>query len=281
MNSVDISSNMIGNFMYHGTYETYLGEFMRAVKPSDIERCNIDIANTYLDMLESIISEIVPNDISDTFSTFSQGVSHPRFYNFSTDSVLFRLEYEDTFKAWLFKYANDNMEKFDSFLYDKFTSHDGFVSYTPNNYSDWYFGFSANDDRCVGAILRYVLFDNRNENDDTCLFYMRVSEMISETYTPYEYAVKFDNGCVGYCVSVYDEGNCCDRFDAYLIDTDGNVFKYYLIDNNYEYCGSAYYAWENELEYDVTKQIERFDYSCTELDVAMFHSMFDAKIDAY
>lgn len=277
MHEIKTSTAMLGNFLYHGTYETYIGELLYNVKPSERDACEDEIAKIYLDMLEEIVGDVLPSELDDSFRLSYDGMYHPRYYNFETDSIEFTISFNDDFKSYFGKYADDNRDDFDKFLHDNFTSRSGFVSWTPNNYHDWDNGFENNDNKCISVLIWYFLDNECDEESDVYWFYNRVAEMVRETYTPYEYAVRFNNGYIGYCVNNYDEDADCDRFDAYLFDTEGNVTTAHIIDENWEYNSSTYSAWDNELEYEVTNRHERVGYGYDEMDIREFHKLYDGK----
>lgn len=278
-NTINTNSSMLGGFMYHGTYETLEGEMLGYVKPSDREAAEKEIAGIYIDMLESVLSDALPSDVDDSFELAYTGMYHPRFYNFETDSIEFTFEYDDSLKSYLAKYAEDNKDDFDQWLHDNFTSRDGFYSFTPNNYTEWFDGFNENNTQCVSALLTYFLHNECYEETERYGFIEEVDVLIREDFTPYEYAVKFKNGYVGYCVENYDEDENCDRFDAYLFDSDGNLVNTTKMYDAYtELNFSAYLAWE-EMERDITNKYEHVGYGYDEMDVAEFHKLYDDKID--
>lgn len=281
MNTINTNTSMLGNFIYfyHGTYETLEGEVLSFVKPSDRKDAENEIAGIYLDILTSVLSDALPSDVDDSFELAYTGMYHPRFYNFETDSIGFVFEYEDSLKSYLAKYAEDNKDDFDKWLHDNFTSRDGFYSFTPNNYAEWLDGYNENNAQCVPALLAYFLHNECDENNERYGFIEQVDEVIRENFTPYEYAVKFKNGYVGYCVCEYDEDKDCDRFDAYLFDADGSLENsLHLLDPYWEYRGSAYVAWE-EMERDITNKYAHVGYSHDEMDIAEFHKLYGDKID--
>lgn len=279
MNAINTNTSMLGNFIYHGTYETLEGEMLGYVKPSDREAAEKEIAGIYIDMLESVLSDALPSDVNDSFELVYTGMYHPRFYNFETDSIEFTFEYDDSLKSYLAKYAEDNKNDFDQWLHDNFTSRDGFYSFTPNNYTEWFDGFNENNAQCVSALLTYFLHNECYEETERYGFIEEVDVLIREDFTPYEYAVKFKNGYVGYCVENYDEDVDCDRFDAYLFDSDGNLVNTTKMYDAYtELNFSAYLAWE-EMERDITNKYEHVGYGYDEMDVAEFHKLYDDKID--
>jgi hypothetical protein len=80
----------------------------------------------------------------------------PRFYNFSTDQIETEVTYN---KPQLLKYAKENSVEFDEFLHKRYSSYDGFSSFTANNYSQWLDDYRENNVQSIGAILTYVFHD--------------------------------------------------------------------------------------------------------------------------
>lgn len=82
------------------------------------------------------------------------------------------------------------------------------------------------------------------------------TNIISEDYTPYEYAVKYDNGMIA--VVFYDGDKFYDTnlFNAYLIDTDGNVVhRAKLYDKDAKCNCSAFAAFQyTDMESVLTKE---------------------------
>ena len=151
-------------------------------------------------------------------------------------------------------YAAMNRDNFEEFLEKRYTSHDGYVSFTPNNWDDWYDGYIKDGFRCVSALLYFMLImcvcvnidDNYNfvgEYSYKYGFIDSATQIISEGYTPYDYAVKYDNGMVVAVFSDYDENG--ELFNCYLLDADGNVIKHEQISDEYNaYNRSAFAAFQ-------------------------------------
>lgn len=275
--TIDSGTNLVG-FVYQGTYETPLGESISCVPYSKRDAYQDDVAKMYLDdVLAPAIEDMLPSDIDDDFALSYIGTYHPHFYNFETDSIEFTLSFSDAVKSFMGKYAEDNKESWDKYLHERFTSHDGFYSLTPNNYEDWHEGFVNDDNRCVSVLLGWMLTDDANYDYS---FYEGCDEIASDYgYLPYEYAVKFHNGYVGYCVEDYDYDEEQDRFRAYLFDADGNLENTAEVYDPWnEYRNSAFAAWDWTLEDDVTKNHDHVGCGFDELDTDEFHRVFDSKI---
>ena len=274
---IQTSTTMIGSNVYTGTYETYLGNLLGCVKPSDRAKCEDDVAGIYLDLLTDVLNDELP---FGSFETSYSGMYHPRYYNFETDAIEFTLRYSDEFKSHLAKYAEDNKGAFDTYLNDNFTTRDGFVSFTPNNYDELMDGFNDDDARCVSVLIGYYLDNESDADNSNYWFYENITELITENYIPYDYAVKYHNGYVGYCVEDYDYDKEQDRFRAYLFDYNGNLVNVVeAYDPWNKYRNSAFAAWDWTLERDVTNRHEHVGYEYDEMDIAEFHKLYGDKID--
>lgn len=273
--NIETSTNLV-DFVYRGTYKTPLGENISAVPYSKRDEYQDDVAKMYLDdILAPAIEDILPSDIDDDFTLTYVGTYHPRFYNFETDSIQFTFAFSDAVKSFMGKYAEDNKESWDKYLHEGFTFHDGFYSYVPNNYEDWHEGFVDDDNRCVSVLLGWMLTD---DSDYNYTFWEGCDDIAQDSYIPYEYAVRFHNGYVGYCVEDYDYDEEQDRFKAYLFDADGNLENVAeAYDPWNEYHNSAFAAWDWTLEDDVTKNHDHMGYGFDELDIDEFHKLFDGK----
>lgn len=276
--TIDSSTNLV-RFAYNGTYETHLGESISCIPYSKRDAYQDDVAKMYLDdVLAPAIEDMLPSEIDDDFTLAYVDTYHPRFYNFETDSIEFTFSFSNEVKDFMEKHAEENREIWDRYLYEHFTSRDGFYSYTPNNYEDWHEGFMDDDSRCVSVLLGWML---TFEEDYIYTFYEGCDEIATDYgYLPYEYAVRFHNGYVGYCVEEYDYDEEQDRFRAYLFDSDGNLVNVAEVYDPWnEYRNSAFAAWDWTLESDVTNHYEHVGYGSDEMDVDEFHKLFDSKIE--
>lgn len=273
-NKIKTSTSALGNFVYHGTYGTYLGECLDGVPRDEMEECEEEIGKLVVDIVGEALWDILPPDLDDDFELEYIGTYHPRFYNFETDSVSFSFEYSDELKSWMLDYATENLGCFKQYLKDHYTSGDGFISFTANNFDDWKEGWEENDWRCVSALLRFVIkheLGDRNIEDLECGFEVEASTIISERYTPWEYAERFDNGFVGFVKRGYDEENCFEVYNAYLVDESGEIVNHVEMQDEYGevFRGSAYAAW-NDVECDLTKKYSLFSTHSVPCDMPEF-----------
>lgn len=110
-----------------------------------------DLAEEYLTDIETKLFKIV--EVGEIYS--------PKYYNFSTDNLEFTVEYN---KTKIINFAHNTAKSFNKFLKENYTSYDGFLSYTSNNFNDWLKGFNNDNEQEIGAILRFILEVSNSEN---------------------------------------------------------------------------------------------------------------------
>lgn len=253
--TIHTSTTCIGNFIDSGLYETYLGELWGGIPYATRDKADDEIGKCAVDYIEDALwTDVFSSDYDDDFEVTYTGTYHPKYYNFETDSVLFDFAYTDKLCEYMLGYAAMNRDNFEEFLEKKYTSHDGYVSFTPNNWDDWYDGYIKDDFRCVSALIYFMLImlscvnidDNYNFVGDNSYQYGFIDncvQTISEDFTPYDYAVKYENGMVVAVFSDYDEDG--ELFNCYLLDADGNVIKHEQISDEYnEFNRSAFAAFQ-------------------------------------
>lgn len=84
----------------------------------------------------------------------------PKYYNFSTDSINCKIEYD--VKA-LKKYVKNNLEKFKEYIEDRYTSRSGFISSYSNDYKHWINELDDLGEHELGSILQFVISNNDDE----------------------------------------------------------------------------------------------------------------------
>ena len=264
---IQTSTACIGHFIDTTIYETYLGELWGGIPYAMRDKADDEIGKCAVDYIEDAFwTNVFPSDYDDDFEVTYVSTYHPKYYNFETDSVVFDFAYTDKLCEFMLGYAAMNRDNFEEFLEKKFTSYDGYVSFTPNNWDDWYDGYVKDDFRCVSALLYFMLImrvgadidDNYNfvgEHIRQDGFIDSAVQIISEGYTPYEYAVKYNNGMIIAVFNDYDEDG--ELFNCYLLDADGKTIKHEQISDKYnESNRSAFAAFqygdvENVLDNDL------------------------------
>jgi hypothetical protein len=93
----------------------------------------------------------------------------PKYYNFSNDEM----DLDVTFsKKDVINSVNNDIQKFDDFLKERYSSRDGFNSFTSNNYNDWLEEFNEEKDTAIGAALTYIFQETIEENRESFIQYV-------------------------------------------------------------------------------------------------------------
>ena len=90
----------------------------------------------------------------------------PKYYNFATDNIDLTVKFN---KTKVKNYAKKYTKEFSVFLKENYTSYDGFMSFTANNYDQWLKDFNDNEDQSIGAVLSFIFKD---EIKDTQQFFI-------------------------------------------------------------------------------------------------------------
>ena len=92
------------------------------------------------------------------FSMLNLGYWSPREYNFDCDSCDFELKLDwDLFYQRIIAYTNNNKEEFEEYLNENYSSRDGFMSFTANNYEDWLEDFDNKRVQEIAAVLSLII----------------------------------------------------------------------------------------------------------------------------
>lgn len=80
-------------------------------------------------------------------------IASPKYYNYENDAIYIDVEFDvETVENYLI--ANGN--EFSEYLKERYTSHDGFVSFFSNSCKEW-FGVWQDHTHMVGAVLDFIL----------------------------------------------------------------------------------------------------------------------------
>lgn len=134
------------------------------------------------ELAKEYLSEPIDDGEGNVINIKCKEIYSPKFYNFSTDEIVMEVKYN---KTQLLKVAKKEREIFGDFLYENYTSRDGFASFTSNNYNDWLIGFKDNDARDIGAILSYIFRDWENWGSNNGTFDEYVRNELSYGYSEF------------------------------------------------------------------------------------------------
>lgn len=253
--TIETSTAALDNFVYYGLYETYLGEYYGGIPYNDRANADKAIGELAVDVIAYAFNNILPSEFEneEDFSLEYKETYHPSYYNFCTDSIVFNFNYSNDLKHWFHSYAITWKEEFEKFLADNYTSYDGFISFTPNNWNEWLEEWSRDEWRSVSAFLNFLIHWNIDEYEREALhsdFEDNAIPIIEEQYIPWCYAERYENGFIGCVLNVYDMDDCPNAYNAYLIDDKNNVInRMVVLDDCFEIKG-AFDAWNN-MDYDL------------------------------
>ena len=160
--------------MFSGTYES----IWDIVEYNEEGTEEVMVDYDQQDFMASIASAYQDNELQiqkDLNCTFLRGLHFtgktysPREYNFSTDELDFEVKLSITELLQVVKNLEAN-EEFKTFLHDHYTSYDGFMSLTPNNYRDFKEAIvnRGNDfDQALGSLIRYLAGKNLQDIEET------------------------------------------------------------------------------------------------------------------
>lgn len=103
----------------------------------------------------------IDNDNGVEITIKCKEIYSPKEYNFATDEIVMDVTYS---KMRILQVVKKDHENFNQFLKDNYTSYDGFMSFTSNNFDDWLVDFEENEIRSVGAVLSYLFQERITEN---------------------------------------------------------------------------------------------------------------------
>ena len=178
---IQLNTNLVP--IFSGTYETFWeieefnddGDAMTVVYDDNILK---GIAETYKKHSDFIRKEFNIPFIKKI--EFSGGFNSPAYYNFSTDTLDFNITVN--FKKLLQKLNSlEHDDEFNTFLHDHYTSYDGFMSFTPNNYYDLkneIVNRGREFTQAIGALVRYLIPDELLEGE----FYSTLEGQIYEDW---------------------------------------------------------------------------------------------------
>jgi hypothetical protein len=178
---VILNTNLVP--MFSGTYESLWdiyecdddgNELMVEYEHEELMK---SIASAYRDHEAQILKDLnckFLRRIHFTGDTYS-----PREYNFSTDELDFEADVNMAELLRTVKSLEDNA-KFQEFLHEHYTSYDGFMSFTPNNYRDFRDAIVKHGDdfeQALGSLIRF----KAGEETEPCEF-VSIEETVHEDW---------------------------------------------------------------------------------------------------
>lgn len=166
-----LNTNLIK--IFSGTYSSFWE--IQEYNEEGTEEVNVDfkfadfmksIAEAYSSNEKTILAELNIDWIKSIHFT---GKTHsPSYYNFETDTLDFNLVIDK--KKMIEQVLKLNGEvKFEEYLHEKFTGGDGFISFTPNNYTDILNEIQKDGDerdQAISAVISYLAGSETLDNTE-------------------------------------------------------------------------------------------------------------------
>lgn len=168
--NIKLNTNLVP--IFSGTYGTIWSEVIQA-QDDDGNELQVDykhedflksVAREYQEHTDYILRELGISFIDSI--KFLGTFYSPKEYNFSTDVLDFDIEVDEAkLSAELAKLATD--PKFNLWLKENFSSREGFISFTPNNFTELLTQVASRGDdfeQSIGAIIQYLAGDEALDN---------------------------------------------------------------------------------------------------------------------
>ena len=167
---INLNTSMIE--LFNGTYKT-IWEVIKTDDDGNELEIDYDFKNLMQSILEAyqegetqIVKDLEVNFIKSIHFT---GFWSPREYNFATDQLDFTLEIDRELMLKELAKLIDSKD-FKQFLKDNYSSRDGFMSFTANNYQDLYQDIideSKHQDQAISALINFIRPEDNSINLDT------------------------------------------------------------------------------------------------------------------
>ena len=181
-----------------------------------------------------------------------QSLSSPRYYNYSNDSINIEITSTKQFLKELEEYINTNINKFSSYIKERYTSYDGFSSFYSNDYKEWLTYLNKetleSNEHYLGTFLEFYFAEEYND--------------ISEDMYDYCHEQCIGNGFAFECVDWEAVRKELNEFYDIEIDSEekmGNFSK--ALEN---FCDNFYNKLDIEL---ISKEVESIDFKAYEQEL--------------
>jgi len=134
----------------------------------------------YKAKIQELAADFLTYEIDENFVTIEAGELYsPKYYNFDTDNIELIVNF-DKFK--LLDEIKKDVNAFDTFLKENYSSYDGFRSFTANNFDEWYIDYKDEKETAIGALLTYLFKDSEYKESFNMYVYENIG-FYSDFYT--------------------------------------------------------------------------------------------------
>ena len=133
---------------------------------------------------ENVYEDLFIRDDGIIKSIKYNGLDSPKYYNFETDKILLDMEIDqEKLEQYCF---TTNRAVFHKYLYDNFTSYDGFHSFIANNVADFVIQYEdeGKTDRCLDVLIEFYFFNELTDWDEENMRY-DMQDIANETLWNY------------------------------------------------------------------------------------------------
>lgn len=171
--------------LYNSDTEYYLNEYLngtsdnpKAYEIKDFAGFCRKVSEYAVSLLESDLN--VDSDILSDFRLLE--IDSPRYYNFRTDRLILSVNVDvDLLQGYA--YSSHPIE-FESYLKENFTSYDGFISFVPNNLSDFLEWAEQEQDRAIDVLIEFYLLSRIDLDSYHRDLYEKANELQMEFIEP-------------------------------------------------------------------------------------------------
>lgn len=134
----------------------------------------------YKTKIQELAADFLTYEIDDNEIKIEAGELYsPKYYNFDTDNIELTVEFN---KVKILNNVFKDVNTFDTFLRENYSSYDGFCSFTANNFEEWYIDYKDEKETAIGALLTYLFKDTDYKESFNLYVYENIG-FYSDYYT--------------------------------------------------------------------------------------------------
>lgn len=140
----------------------------------------------YIQKIQELAQSFIngKHKVGDVLIVIEAGeIYSPKFYNYSNDEIDLKITFNE---INLLKEVQKDIDTFDSFLRERYSSRDGFNSFTSNNYNDWLDDYMRGEDTAYGSVLTYLFKDELDEYRESFTTFVYDSHLDYRDFVEYE-----------------------------------------------------------------------------------------------
>ena len=138
-----------------------------------------NVGVTFMDNMKYLINYYIPGEMKQKdyyeLEIEYQGVYSPKYYNYTTDKIGYKIKTNEKTMQELKKYIL-NLQGAEQYIFKRFKSYDGFISFLSNDIDYWKTEPIEIDEKYIGALIDMLL--KLNDEDITINLNMETLEDI-------------------------------------------------------------------------------------------------------